>query len=258
MYPSRLTLGEGWDHVVYDTGDGLIARVRKEPDPEAVRREATLLAALARVATLPVPEVVEADPARGVLVVRKLPGVPLSERPAHDPVRLAAVLGEFLSALHRSGLEAPAVSGTLPGLLRRAGHDYREIATRLPAGARRAVEAFLSAAPPEEAAVAAFCHNDLGDEHVLLEAGEVTGVIDWSDAAVGDPARDFALLYRDLGPEFCELLAAHYAGEYSRERAAFYARCTLLGDIAYGMRTGERRYAEEGLALLDRTMAGAA
>ncbi len=29
---------------------------------------------------------------------------------------------------------------------------------------------------------------------------EVTGIIDWSDAAIVDPAYDFGLLYRDLGP----------------------------------------------------------
>jgi len=28
----------------------------------------------------------------------------------------------------------------------------------------------------------------------------VTGIIDWSDAAIVDPAHDFGLLHRDLGP----------------------------------------------------------
>jgi len=46
-----------------------------------------------------------------------------------------------------------------------------------------------------------FSHNDLGIEHVLgtPATAAVTGVIDWGDAALIDPACDFGLLYRDLG-----------------------------------------------------------
>jgi hypothetical protein len=38
-------------------------------------------------------------------------------------------------------------------------------------------------------------------EHVLVdvEANAVTGIIDWTDAAIADPARDLALIYRDFG-----------------------------------------------------------
>ena len=35
-------------------------------------------------------------------------------------------------------------------------------------------------------------HADLRAEHILEAAGRITGVIDWSDAAVTDPALDFA------------------------------------------------------------------
>jgi aminoglycoside phosphotransferase (APT) family kinase protein len=47
----------------------------------------------------------------------------------------------------------------------------------------------------------------------LMDVGvnAVTGIIDWSDAAIADPARDLALIYRDLGPEVFELTVTHYA-----------------------------------------------
>ncbi len=51
-------------------------------------------------------------------------------------------------------------------------------------------------------------------------------------------------------------MVACYDGRFDdadRERAAFYARCKLLEDIAYGVRTGARPYAEAGLAHLART-----
>ncbi len=93
---------------------------------------------------------------------------------------------------------------------------------------------------------------------VNVEANAVTGVIDWTDAAIIDPVRDLALMYRDLGTEIFELTLAYYEGQFddtNLERAVFYARCKLLEDIAYGVRTDARRYAEAGLAHLVRTCA---
>ena len=77
------------------------------------------------------------------------------------------------------------------------------------------------------------------------------GLNDWTDAAIADPAYDLALIYRDLGPEVFDLTLAHYDGgrfdAADRERAVFYARCSLLEDIAYGLSTpGARRYAGAG------------
>jgi aminoglycoside phosphotransferase (APT) family kinase protein len=129
------------------------------------------------------------------------------------------------------------------------------------AAARRQVEDFLGRTPPAGPHVEAFCHNDLGAEHLLVDVGrgEITGIIDWTDAAVTDPARDLALIYRDLGPEVFERTLAHHGEPFDgadRERSAFYARCKLLEDVARGSSaSGARRYAEAGLAHLDRVFA---
>ena len=91
---------------------------------------------------------------------------------------------------------------------------------------------------------------------VDLETYTVTGIIDWTDAAIADPTRDLALIYRDLGPEVFELTLVHYEGHFDdadRERAVFYARCKLLEDIAYGVRTGVHPYTKVGLTHLVRT-----
>ena len=91
---------------------------------------------------------------------------------------------------------------------------------------------------------------------VDVETNTVTDIIDWTDAAIADPARDLALIFRDLGPEVFELTLVHYEGHFDdadRERAVFYARCKLLEDITYGVRTGARSYTEAGLAHLART-----
>jgi aminoglycoside phosphotransferase (APT) family kinase protein len=247
-----------------------VVRKSKEADPalraDAIRREAALLAAVARISTLPVPEPAFADPEAGFIAYRRLPGHPLMYHPVAEPALVAPELGRFLGHLHGPSLEK------LEGLVERdlypmaawledAGRDYMDCAKRLPAGARRRIEDFLGHPPPAEPQSLAFCHNDLGAEHILVDVEEntVTGIIDWTDAAITDPARDLALIYRDLGPEVCKLALAHYEGAFDdadRDRAVFYARCKLLEDIAHGLGTpGVRRYAEVGLAHLDQTFA---
>ena len=262
-------LGEGSDNVSYEVNGELIIRASKQTSPasrsESTRREADLLAVVAELSTLPVPEPVFADVEAGLLAYVNLLGVPLIDHPVAQPARLAPALGGFLSGLHQAPLqkvEELVERDTYPLLSWRedAEQDYRDVVEHIPASARDLVEDFLGRTPPAEPRAAAFCHNDLGAEHVLVdvEANAVTGIIDWTDAAIADPARDLAPIYRDLGPEIFKLTLDHYEGDWDddfRERAVFYARCKLLEDIAYGLRTGPRRYAEVGLAHLTLTFA---
>ena len=264
-------LGEGLDNVAYEVNAELIVRASKEAVPdrrnESIRREVDLLAAVNELSPLPVPEPIFADTEAGVLSYFKIPGVPLLDHAVTNPARLASDLGGFLGCLHRTPVQE------MEKLVRRdadplttwreeAERDYWEIAEYLPMAARRLVEDFLGRVPPAEKRVVAFCHNDLGAEHVLVDVGgnTVTGIIDWTDAAIADPACDLALIYRDLGPEVFDLTLTHYAGRFDeadRERAVFYARCSLLEDVVYGLSKPDAHhlYAEAGLARLARTFA---
>lgn len=260
-------LGEGQDNAAYEVNGELVVRQSKIDDRdlrgEAIGREAALLDAVSELSPLPVPRPIVVDQEAGVLAYRKLPGLPLSLRPVAEPARPAAALGDFLSRIHAAPLErmetlVPRDDYPPEELRDEAEQDYRDIAAHVPPAARRLVEDFLGSAVPGEPGTPTFCHNDLGAEHVLADAATstVTGVIDWTDAAVADPAYDLALVYRDLGPEVFELTLAHYQGRFddaARARVLFYARCALLEDIAYGLRSGARSYADAGLAHLDRT-----
>lgn len=251
---SVVLLGQGLDNVVYDVNGALVVRFSKEPDPtrraKLISSEVALLAAVADVSPLPVPEPVFTDCEHGCWAYAKLPGVsllglPSAQRLAHAPAA-AAKLGRFLAALHA----APARK-----MARLAGPDevpmaewrdeaaasYATVTGVIPPAQRGSVEAFLAARPPQDPGTLVFSHNDLGIEHILVvpATGAITGVIDWSDAALTDPARDFGLLYRDLGPAaLTAALTSYQAGDIAtlRERAAFYARCGLLEDLAYGNR----------------------
>ena len=80
--------GEGLDNAAYEVNGELIVRASKETDPalrsESTQREAQLLAVVAGLSTLPVPEPVFVDAEAGLLGYRKLPGFPLIDHPANS------------------------------------------------------------------------------------------------------------------------------------------------------------------------------
>lgn len=260
-------LGGGLDNIAYEVNSEIVVRQSRDEDPasrqETTRREAALLTVVGELSPLPVPRPIFVDDGAGILAYAKLPGLPLNLRPVPERVRLAAPLGLFLSRLHAAPAErmaalVPRDSYPLDELLDDAERDYRDIAPHIPVPARRLVEDFLTRTAPQGPDSLVFCHNDLGSEHILVnvETSTVTGVIDWTDAAMADPAYDLALIYRDLGPEIFDLTLTHYDGPVDaavHERVVFYARCALLEDMAHGLRTGAQQYADAGLAHLDRT-----
>ncbi|MGW7239055.1 phosphotransferase family protein [Streptomyces sp. NPDC054804] len=268
---SVVPLGEGLDNLAYEVNGELVVRFCKEPDlarrTALVGHEARLLAAVADISPLPVPEPTFTVAELGCLAYHKLPGVPLSDLPRHQRSAhgssIAATLGQLLTALHAVpiGRMADLVDADRRPLAEwrhEAAESYATVAGQVPAVHRRPVEAFLDAAPPHEGYTPTFSHNDLGIEHVLVDpvAWTVTGVIDWSDAAVVDPAYDFGLLHRDLGPAAARAAISGYRTDANDlaalgERALFYARCSVFEDLAHGIETGQSSYVDNSLASME-------
>jgi aminoglycoside phosphotransferase (APT) family kinase protein len=268
---SVVQIGEGLDNLAYEVNGELIVRFSKEPDPARrtalLNHEARLLTAVADVSPLPVPEPVFTAVEHGCLAYFKLPGVPLLDVPrrqrSEHGTSIAATLGDLLTALHAvpvdrwTGLVDPD-DHPLAQWRREAAQTYPTIAEQLPAVHRRSVQLFLDAPPPHNGYVPTFSHNDLGIEHVLIDpvGWTVTGIIDWSDAAIVDPAHDFGLVYRDLGPAALRAAIRRYQLDVNdvgalSERAAFYARCSVFEDLAYGMETGRDTYVDKCLAAME-------
>jgi len=262
-------IGEGGDHLAYEVNGELVVCFSKEDDPtrraELIRSETGLLAAVAQISPLPVPEPVFTDAERGCWAYAKIPGTPLLDLPAPQRLlyapALAATLGRFLAALHAAPSQRMAqfVSpDQVPMAEWRddAAENYTAVVKEIPATRRGPAEAFLTAAPPQAGDGLVFSHNDLGVEHVLISPATqtITGVIDWSDAAFADPARDFALLYRDLGPAALTAALTSYQAHDTaalHDRVTFYARCSLLEDLAYGIQTGLKAYLDKSITALE-------
>jgi aminoglycoside phosphotransferase (APT) family kinase protein len=268
---SVVPLGEGLDNIAYEVNAELIVRFSNEPDPvrraERVSHEARFLAAVADISPLPVPNPRFTVADKGCLAYSKMPGsslldMPQSQRLAHA-TSIAATLGELLTAMHAVPVDQMAdLVGTddqpLAEWRSEAADAYASVVGEVPVARRGAVEAFLEAPPPDDPCRLAFSHNDLGIEHVLIDpvTWTVTGIIDWSDAAIVDPAYDFGLLYRDLGPIALDAAIRSYRTEVNDvvalgERAVFYARCSVFEDLAHGIATKQDKYVDKSLAALE-------
>ena len=257
-------LRDGADHWAFDVNGLFIARVLKERDEHtrgALEREAALLIMLARVSPLPVPQVVATDPSAGLMVHRRIPGTPLFERPAADPHAIMDPLADFVAAIHGVPLETvehlvQRDESALNGYVTEAAALMQQIAAYLTSAQRTRVELFLGTPPPPASLQSTFCHNDLGAEHILAsdDRSELTGVIDWSDAALADPAVDIGRLLRDFGFGVAEAALRRASHEETTlVRALFYARCALIEDLAYGLETSRPQYVAHALGRFDET-----
>jgi aminoglycoside phosphotransferase (APT) family kinase protein len=235
-------LGAGQENKAFLVNGDLVVRVRNDDaDGIDIATEVAVLARLAIVSPLPVPEVMFVDDAASAFAYRLLRGSPLLGAEQPPAYAIAPALGGFLSRIHGDGELAGLVPDDVQplwGWRDDADRDFRTVRSSLEPSLARRVEQFLANHVPPEPPSLTFCHNDLGSEHLLVADGVLTGVIDWSDAAVTDPAYDWGLVLRDLGPAVLDAGLRHYERPFAdadRERALFYARCAWLEDFAYGV-----------------------
>lgn len=249
-------LGSGLDHTAFALGDAWVLRVASHAeDADTLPREARLLRWLAPRLPLPVPVPRWVGEMNGLSysVAPRLGGESGLMRLDSDPVSLGPVLGDFLCALH--GLEVPPDIG-LPVDHDPSGADWQEAALADLDVARRAGAleagpdwaAVLHAPPPLDLARPVPIHGDFAAEHVMLDGETITGIIDWADAALGDPARDWAGLLHWAGRPLLD--ASGMTNSATVRRAAWYALCRALGDVAFGVQAARPAHLDAGRRVL--------
>ncbi|RRO18268.1 macrolide 2'-phosphotransferase [Saccharopolyspora rhizosphaerae] len=82
-------------------------------------------------------------------------------------------------------------------------------------------------------------HADLHPGHTLVdESGQLTGILDWTDAAVDDPALDFVAVHNAFGEGGLTRLLAGYAQAGGGVRAGFESHVRLLSEFRFSVSLG--------------------
>lgn len=241
-------LGSGWEFDAYMTADGWVFRFPRRAEYARIfERESAVHAllrpvlpthiAIPRVELLGAPGPHFPYPFAGH---RWVPGVS-ADRPGVEPApSLNGEIGAALGAIH-SVPEDDALAAGVEADEEGAPEWYREAVEFAPAlaGLSPEIDAALEwlravAAPPGPyQGPVRLIHNDLAPEHLLVDAetGHLTGILDWTDAALGDPALDFAVLVPWRGWEFVEDARGAYGARLDPgfdRRVGFLARVLSL------------------------------
>ncbi|MEV0290091.1 aminoglycoside phosphotransferase family protein [Kribbella sp. NPDC050820] len=260
--PLRPVVG-GWGNQMWRLGDELAVRwARQDGAPELLRKEYRWLPELASRLTLPAPvpqrfgEPTERFP-HTWLVTTWVHGEPADHAPITDPAA-ADVLAHFLQALHT---EAPADapvsdrSGLPRGLGFEEIHEYVGRRDQIRAVWEDAVAAPAWDGPP------VWLHGDLHPANVVVANGTLTGVVDFGDVCVGDPATDLAaawiLLPDGAAGRFFERYpvdeaTVRRARGWAVTRALFLIAMGINGDK--GLPGGKPHWGPAGQAALDRLL----
>ncbi|MCP4539290.1 MAG: phosphotransferase [Chloroflexi bacterium] len=255
-------LGAGWDFQVFEVdGRWLFRFPKRETSVAKLNMERKLLSGLGEWVPLPVPNYEyfcesHKSSSRPFAGYRKLPGVGGDTSKMVDRCEVARQLGVFLTRLHTFPVDKAREAGV---------PEARDMVVRWRAKSREQLQGLdglrvnlgllhrylENETPVSFKCAASLVHNDLWAEHILIDgrSGKVSGIIDWADTVIGDPAIDFACLYTWYGERWLENVLAHYTGELDAEvipRSRYLAMCVAIHCITLGRDLGRVQWVEAG------------
>src|SRR5579883_2111909 len=261
----------GWDSFVLDVNGELIFRFPMRDDVMVyLRREMRLLPLLEPALSTPIPHFRYIGRGNAAYLhtfvgYTKLDGVALEseEITGEQLARLAPALARFLSELHcfpvELAIQASVEAHTPEQWRERYYERYLDLQKRvfprlneeLRTRSAQLWEGFL-----EDKTIFTFqpvlIHCDLNGEHILCdpERGVLTGVIDWGDVTIGDPALDFVGLHRQHGRAFVEQVLSNYQGQDDGtfwRRMDFYLCYEPFAQLIYGAYEENERFIRQGI-----------
>lgn len=259
--------GEGWDYEIWSVNGHTLFRFPRRRDvAEQLENEVSLLRELTEALPVPVPNPrYYSEGCRSFKLpfmgYERVEGTPLSHAVlgSEERERAAREAGRFIGELHsfpRERAEEVGVRGYTPESWRqhyvdfhRRMHEY--VYVLLPAEIQAAAETFWTQFLSDERMQRfepVLIHGDLGPEHVLVDegSGAVTGVIDFGDAAVADPALDLA----GFEEPFRRLVLEQYGAAGDPDilvRAEYYRRIVPFHKVMFGAETGDRDMLRRGI-----------
>jgi len=268
-------LGEGFDNSVWVVdGEWSFRFPRRAVAVDLVARELAVLPRLAPLVQIPipVPAFVGTESElfrRPFFGHRLLAGVEPADALLTDADRahLGGCIGRFLRELHAPATrEAIDVERMLPvDPNRRADMPFRVAKARewldrltdLASQHRSAAERILDDGEllgPSSNEV--LVHGDLHVRHVLIDEGEISGVIDWGDVCVGDPAIDLQFVWSVVPPDARDEVLANYGplDDEAELRARVLAIMLSTVLVLYARHERLAALERESLAGLERTL----
>lgn len=250
-------VGEGWGSWAYCVNQELVFKLPKRGgDTDENRVEQAVLAFVQPHLPLTVPSPIlyratSAGWPHGYAVASFVAGRPIDLSTMSDAQRAAAAhaLADFLHALH--GLEPDAeLCAALPRVDELGEFQstvdiaeatvFPQLSTRNADRARAAARSYLADGANFHHRPT-LIHGDLHHEHILTQEGVVTGIIDFGDAHLGDPDRDFSDFLLELGAEFTTACARAYGHSDPQRLVDKLWRRSLFGylhDIIYAPQFG--------------------
>ncbi|SEG44111.1 Predicted kinase, aminoglycoside phosphotransferase (APT) family [Nonomuraea solani] len=205
LVPEGATLHQGQFHQVVIGEDRVICLPRTEAAAARLPGRAALLRVLAGLdlgVDVPRPLREQAVGEPPYLILSRVPGAPLEAGVLTDPQVAEVVAGQYaglLAGLAAAGERARAVLPVPRGRWGRFAAEVRaELYGLMSEAGRRRAERELAALDGLPDGGTAVVHGDLGPENVLWEYDggmpRLSGVIDWDEVTIGDPAEDLAAI----------------------------------------------------------------
>lgn len=262
-------LDEGWAFRAFRAGDCVLRFLKREVYTRTLAAEAGLLPVLAPELPLPISVIeLHEDGPNGLPYTshRFVPGVK-AEHVAPLAANAGETLGRFLRALH----DFPTQRAVDYGIAVKDVASWRQDRADLYAaatnkcfplvstGARSHIERTFETYLCDEANFAfrpALVHNDIDERNVMAdpETGELTGVIDWGDMRLGDPAIDL------VGPLIGDLAKGGLKGQmkdlergYGESlepliaRCRFFMFCWPVYHVLHGLNTHDQKLVADGV-----------
>jgi aminoglycoside phosphotransferase (APT) family kinase protein len=245
LEPQRVHIIEsGWDSRIVDVDGEWIVRVaRNDWAAQGYRIEAALLPRLAP--TLPVQIPLPVRVGAGWTLTHRIPGTPIG---AQAGAELAAQLAAFLKALHAFPVDEARALGVRAERRTADVEQFRTLVLPLldreeqGAAEKLLVEHGRGGFDPK------LSHADLGPEHILVDDGGLTGVIDWTDTRIGDAAIDLAWPLHGAPRSFANVIAETYGVDASlARRALVFHALSPWHEVVHGLGR-DSSWIENGLA----------
>jgi aminoglycoside 2''-phosphotransferase len=240
--------GSGEFCIAFRREDQVIRVARHHEAARALERESCVLPKIAPMLPLPVPQPTYHAPHEcpPFTLHQEIVGEDLTREdwegmPASARERAASDLATFLKTLHALPIEIGLECGLVQiDAAKIASHLREETAHTIlsllePTIQRNLDQTLEQWSSQLEDRRPALLHCDIGPGHLLYEPStlRLTGVIDFGDLVIGDPARDFIYIYEDFGPLILQEVLTHYAGQDATKMMPAIRKWYLLEAISW-------------------------